>query len=259
VREVVIRRFCANCYRQGKRTELAPGHSEYTIVVNEFGAKTDLCDDCAHTVLVPLLEMMSAGEDLSALSRQEWAQLGSVFPRTAAIRKLNGPASIKPATPEPAASPPAAAQLVPGVAGDAVEPGDAAGSVDEVKPAKAKPRRKTALRKKAGPGRSKATAGKAHVCEGCGQTFTRAANLAIHMDHFGAQPHPRPTRRGAALIVDTAQQDAAPETPAAAQQAPPDAAQEAAVAAALQTPTTSASEDSDTIAGPKTSAERSER
>jgi hypothetical protein len=245
VREVIIRRFCAACYRHGRRTELAAGHSEYSIVVNEFGAKTDLCDHCAQSVLVPLLEMMSAGEDLAALSRQDWAQLGSVFPRAAAIRKLNGPPSIKPATSAPAGTPATSAPArVPGagvsagvsgagvpagVSGAGVpaagDTGNAADPGGGVKPVKAKPRTKTppgrsttaAGKPKAAAGRAtaaaagraaagRAAAGKSHICQGCGQTFTRAANLAIHVDHFGTGPHSRPARRGAALIADTTQQ-----------------------------------------------------
>ncbi|HZM84690.1 MAG TPA: hypothetical protein VFC19_53900 [Candidatus Limnocylindrales bacterium] len=257
MREVIIRRFCAHCYRHGRRTELASGHSEYRIVVNEFGATTDLCDDCAHTVLVPLLEMMSAGEDLTALSRHDWAQLGSVFPRTAAIRKLNGPASIKPAAaqpaaPEPAApqpaSEPAAAQLVLGGTGDIGGTGDAGGGVE---PAKAKPPRKTAPDgktvpgRRTVPGRSKAAADKSHVCQGCGQTFTRAANLAIHVNRFGTQPHRRPTRRGAALIADPAPQDAAPQDGVQQDAAQQDGVQKTASAPAQQAPTApTSSEDS---------------
>ena len=258
MREVIIRRFCAHCYRHGKRTELAPGDSEYTIVVNEFGAKTDLCDGCAHTVLVPLLEMMSAGEDLSALSRQDWALLGGVFPRTAAIRKLNGPASIKPATAEPAtaepataepatagpavAFEPAAAQLVPGMAADQAKPADEAEPArGEVKPAKATPRGKTTPGRSAG--RSRAAADRSHVCQGCGQTFTRAANLAIHVNRFGTGAHQRPARRGAALIAAPAPQHPAPQHPAQ-DAAPQDPAQETASAPAQQAPAAPAGEDS---------------
>jgi hypothetical protein len=72
-----------------------------------------------------------------------------------------------------------------------------------------------------------------NVCPGCGQTFTRAANLAIHVNHFGTGPHQRPVRRGAAVVSDATAQTGTPQ----------DATQERASIPAQQEHATSANEE----------------
>lgn len=104
-----IVRYCASCDLRGVRTELRDDEPDVTIVIDRYGAHTDLCSQCQATLLGPVLEVMATGIGLAELALSDWAKLGGQLPTNRAvrsIRKLGGdaaPVSAMPGSPATAA------------------------------------------------------------------------------------------------------------------------------------------------------------
>jgi hypothetical protein len=83
-----IVRYCANCDLQGVRTELGDDEPDVTIIIDRYGAHTDLCGQCQATLLGPVLQVMATGIGLAELTLTDWAKLGGQVPSTRSIRSL---------------------------------------------------------------------------------------------------------------------------------------------------------------------------
>lgn len=85
MRQIV--RFCAGCHQQGVRTELSETEPDVTIIVDRYGAHTDLCTACHDRLLGPVLEIMATGLGLDEMPLADWSKLGQQLPTTRTLRR----------------------------------------------------------------------------------------------------------------------------------------------------------------------------